>query len=256
MQYSLRPAWEKEWVDTINFYIRKKKYDFACEICGCNLALSIAKLNEIFDDLLANYTGWGTKNIQVGYKEILDNMDNFITFVSKNNIRCTNCEYLFSRFLTNASTDKQAVYWIMEDIASDISTFANKNISIELRLSNGRRIDVAVDNPPMWIEYKWYGGDDKIKQSLFIDEFVNRDLAGITDLKQLQWRIKGQKLTKEEVVEFLSSQEGREALKNNKIINLIDDYAEMAGYSNSITNVDDAITFLNKNNTWFNLIFK
>lgn len=38
-------------------------------------------------------------------------------------------------------------------------------------------------------------------------------MNNITNLKNLQWRIKGQKLTKEKVMEYLGSPEGRAMLK-------------------------------------------
>lgn len=45
------------------------------------------------------------------------------------------------------------------------------------------------------------------------EQFIERDLFNATDLSQIQWRIKGNKLSKEKVVEYLSSKEGREAIK-------------------------------------------
>lgn len=67
------------------------------------------------------------------------------------------------------------------------------------------------------IEYKWYGGENIVAKQLFLDEFVNRDLYNIGKLENLQWRIKGQKLTKEKVVEYLYTEEGKLMLKNDKI---------------------------------------
>jgi hypothetical protein len=37
-----------EKIDTINFYLRPKKYDFACSVCGRDLSLTLAKLKLIF----------------------------------------------------------------------------------------------------------------------------------------------------------------------------------------------------------------
>ena len=57
------------------------------------------------------------------------------------------------------------------------------------------------------------GGDRTVAQKTFLDEFVKRDLNNVTSLNNLQWRIKGQKLTKEKVVEYLSSTEGKIAVE-------------------------------------------
>lgn len=82
------------------------------------------------------------------------------------------------------------------------------------------------------------------------------DLNNITNLKNLQWRIKGQKLTKEKVMEYLSSAEGRDMLTNSKIIQMFDNYAENVNYSENITNVNDLIGFLQTDSSWYSLIFK
>lgn len=39
-------------------------------------------------------------------------------------------------------------------------------------------------------------------------------MFSVPSLSQLQWRIKGQKLTKEKVIQYLQSTEGRDALKS------------------------------------------
>ena len=89
-----------------------------------------------------------------------------------------------------------------------------------------------------------------------MDEFVKRDLNNIESLNNLQWRIKGQKLTKEKVLEYLSSNEGREMLDKQKTIKLIDNYANDVNYRNEITNVKEVLEFMESNNDWYNLIFK
>jgi hypothetical protein len=90
----------------------------------------------------------------------------------------------------------------------------------------------------------------------FIREFIKRDLFNSKDLSQIQWRIKGQKLTKEKVLEYMKSAEGKAALNEQKIRSLINNYAESVNYSKNIGNTDDLIDFFNANDNWFNLIFK
>jgi hypothetical protein len=105
------------------------------------------------------------------------------------------------------------------------------------------------------IEYKWYESGN-IPKDLFLDEFVNRDLNNITNLKNLQWRIKGQKLTKEKVMEYLSSAEGKKIVDNSKIRNLFENFGKIKGDKLKIIDTDDLIEFLHSNNDWFDTIFK
>ncbi len=88
------------------------------------------------------------------------------------------------------------------------------------------------------------------------EQFIERDLFNATDISQIQWRIKGNKLSKEKVLEYLSSKEGREMLDNKKIIRLFDDYAEKIKHSKEITNTNDILELLKSNENWYNLIFK
>lgn len=79
-------------------------------------------------------------------------------------------------------------------------------------------------------------------------------MNNITNLKNLQWRIKGQKLTKEKVMEYLGSSEGREVLKKlgyEKVRSLLakDDFITELNY------VDRFINNL-RNDIVFNLIFQ
>lgn len=173
-----------------------------------------------------------------------------------------------NNFTSSANNSKQGVFYILEDIANDTKTFTGKTINREVRVSkiddsNGF-IDVVVNDKglttssadDLLIEYKWYGGDKTVSQKTFLDEFVKRDLNNIESFNNLQWRIKGQKLTKEKVIEYLSSNEGNELLKNEKIINLFDNYAESIAYPKKINSTNRLFDFLKNDNNWYNLIFK
>ncbi|MFN8436970.1 MAG: hypothetical protein U0V72_04945 [Cytophagales bacterium] len=78
----------------------------------------------------------------------------------------------------------------------------------------------------------------------------------ITSLSQLEWRIKGMKLSKDKMLEYLSSTEGKEALKKisaekaNKMLGRIDldnDFPD---------DIANAFIDFFKKDTNFNLIFK
>ena len=197
------------------------------------------------------------------YVTIITDLDKFGNRLAATpNTSFDNFKNIIGKLTDNNTQNSQAAHWIIQDITENMSDFAGKKWKIEfsVRNSDGNSafIDVALDGtPPKFIEYKWLttstvGKDD------FIREFIKRDLFNdkITDLSQIEWRIKGQKLTKEKVVEYMKSAEGREALNNQKTRDLINNYAESVSYSKYIRNTDDIIDFFNSNNEWFILIFK
>lgn len=211
----------------------------------------------------------------MGYSEIINNLDKFVTNAVKNNIACKNCEYLFTRFLftdapvveigltgsRQAAVNKQAAYWIIEDIGNNAGNlYKNKNVEIEFRLNSGEKIDVMIDgNSKFGVEYKWYGGDNTVAQSTFLSQFVKRDLTFFDGASSFQWRIKGSKLTKDKVFEYLSSPEGKDALNSLKIVNE-SKFLKLFGNSaidfkkgNNVFDIEIIQTFLNTN---YSLIFK
>ncbi|GHV58765.1 hypothetical protein FACS1894182_11780 [Bacteroidia bacterium] len=144
-----------------------------------------------------------------------------------------------------------ASFDIFEFVKSKYKDFTVSLDDITLYLDN-----LVSENRLIKIENR-YLLNHSINKDLFISEFVNRDLVNVDSLEYLQWRLKGTcKMTRQEVVEMLSSAEGRKALNNEKIRNLINKYAESVNYPKYIRNTDDIIDFFNSNNVWFNLIFK
>ena len=89
-----------------------------------------------------------------------------------------------------------------------------------------------------------------------MDEFVKRDLINIESLNNLQWRIKGQKLTKEKVLEYLSSNEAKNLLNKKEIRKLFEDFELKKGKQIIIADMDDLLYYLSQNDDWYNLIFK
>ena len=92
----------------------------------------------------------------------------------------------------------------------------------------------------------------------FVREFIKRDLYNpdITSLSQLEWRIKGMKLSKTKALEYLKSVEASSALNNPKIRKLFENFGKQKNPSLSIDNTEDLLIFLDNNNDWYNLIFK
>lgn len=155
--------------------------------------------------------------------------------------------------------NSQAAHWIIQDITDNADNFVGKKWRIETPVKNSdgnsAYIDVASNEiPPITIEYKWLTSAI-ISKDDFIREFIKRDLFNTNDLSKLQWKIKGQKLTKSKLVEYLSSTEGKEALKQS--INFIK-AKTLFPKDALITNVnyiDRVIANFNKDDV-FNLIFK
>jgi hypothetical protein len=59
----------KEEIDTVRFYLRNKKYDFACEICGRDLTITLDKLKLIFpdnDDINQNHVNYFNEALKKG----------------------------------------------------------------------------------------------------------------------------------------------------------------------------------------------
>ena len=184
------------------------------------------------------------------FKNILDDLDDFATALDRNSIQIQNPTAIISKLLDNNPNNSQAVHWIMQDITQSVKEFTGKKLTFEFFAKNSSQntahIDVITDDlPPLLIEYKWLTKGTVSKED-FIREFVKRDLFNISDLSKLQWRIKGSKLTKEKVLEYLSSPEANEMLENKKILNLFDNYEKLKNSRIKIMDREDL----------FNLIFK
>lgn len=211
--------------------------------------------------------GFGSTGVSASYEEVISLMDSYIDGVINNKVGCSNCKYIFSRFLKDNPNDKQAVYWIMEDIVSDLnkseSFFRGKSINLEEHITGGRVDLMIVDdaNPNIadniWIEYKWYGGDNTVSKATFI----KRDLAQIADITKLQWRMKGQKITKELLINssgtgWLEVGDGFNALKAldpKQVSKILKDNTLLSATPDVIS---QAIIYYLKNDANFNLIFK
>ncbi|MCG2617748.1 fibronectin type III domain-containing protein [Terrimonas sp. NA20] len=168
---------------------------------------------DLTPEILARAKAWGNSNVtDISFADVINLMDGFMTNAQKNNIEILNGKYLFARFVHDNPNDMQAVYWIMEDIVNDASTFKGSKIQIERIVENGR-VDVFRHDPILYLEYKWYSGSNRIPKNVFLEEFVQRDLGNMVSIDNIQWRVKGNRLTKENVKEFLLSPEGKVALE-------------------------------------------
>ena len=222
-------------------------------------ALTKARNNPILkklgftDDILVKIKASTLK--EGAFKNILDDLDDFATALDKNSIQIQNPTAIISKLLDNNPNNSQAVHWIMQDITQSVKEFAGKKLTFEFSLKNSSQntahIDVITDDlPPLLIEYKWLTKGTVSKDD-FIREFVKRDLFNISDLSKLQWRIKGGKLTKEKVLEYLSSPEAKNILNSfpeERKMSLFKNYNKLKGITNK--DIDEFIKI------YYNQIFK
>jgi hypothetical protein len=177
------------------------------------------------------------------FKNILDDLDDFATALDKNSIQIQNPTAIISKLLDNNPNNSQAVHWIIQDITQSVKEFAGKKLTFEFSKKNSSQntahIDVITDDlPPLLIEYKWLTKGTVSKED-FIREFVKRDLFNISDLSKLQWRIKGSKLTKEKVLEYLSSPEAKNILNSfseERKMSLFKNYNKLKGITDKDIN--------------------
>jgi len=159
------------------------------------------------------------------FKNILDDLDDFATALDKNSIQIQNPTAIIS------------------NITQSVKEFAGKKLTFEFSKKNSSQntahIDVITDDlPPLLIEYKWLTKGTVSKED-FIREFVKRDLFNISDLSKLQWRIKGSKLTKEKVLEYLSSPEAKNILNSfseERKMSLFKNYNKLKGITDKDIN--------------------
>jgi hypothetical protein len=151
------------------------------------------------------------------FKAIVDDLDALGNkMVEKSNIDFDNFNSLLGKLNDNNPQNSQAAHWIIQDIKANADDFVGKKWKFEERVSNSDGnaafIDVASNEvPPKRIEYKWLTSAT-IGQSDFVREFIKRDLFNATDLSKIEWRIKGQKLSKEKFEDYMNSPEGKDAL--------------------------------------------
>ncbi|WP_212906261.1 hypothetical protein [Capnocytophaga stomatis] len=193
------------------------------------------------------------------FKNILDNLDSFGKELEKYPIEFDNFKNIISKLTDKNPQNSQAAHWILQDITQNAKEFSGKKLSIEFKVINSDKnisyIDVATDDvPPLTIEYKWLTSGIVSKDD-FIREFVKRDLFNATDLTKIQWRIKGNKLTKEKVLEYLSSKEAREALEVIGVEKVKSFFPKLSRQINEDNYVDFLINNLTTDEI-FNEIFK
>ena len=210
------------------------------------------------DDLLSSIHA--SKLSDGSYASIMEDLNQLGNTMAKNtNVEFENFNRLIGKLINDNTQDSQAAQWIMQDLTDNIGDFAGKKWTFELPLKNSdgnsAYIDMASNEiPPMTIEYKWLTTNSASLDD-FVREFIKRDLFNSSDFSKIQWRIKGQKLTKEKVIEYLSSKEGSDALKQisaEKANNLLNRMDLEDAFPNEI--VDAFIEYFNNSNNFSKIL--
>jgi hypothetical protein len=191
-----------------------------------------------------------------GYAEVVNDLDALGTVMTNKSITFVNFEGRITTFLGDAERSKQGVHGFIKEIIENPDLYANKTLEFEKGVANiggtTSRIDIYTNHvPPLLVERKWYAVS-KLDQSTFIGEFIERDLYHATSLGQIRWSVLGNKPTKTQIVNFLSSTEAvrplTDLLQNGKLQSFFPT-------TTPITNNTDFINEISKDNI-FNEIFK
>ena len=187
----------------------------------------------------------------------IDDLDELGTVLSQNpTTRLENFAARIDELASGKMEDRQGTLGVIKEILENIDEYKGKMLSFEksVKNSDGENafIDIYTsDIPPRLVERKWISSSTPVSEKTFIREFIKRDLFTATDLSQIVWSIKGNKLAKSKVVEYLKSTEGRAALNKLPLAKkqkFFKDYDNISG----ITDLD--IDQFVANN--FDLIFK
>lgn len=176
---------------------------------------NLAKM-DLTDDILSSIQA----HPNTSYAELIGDLDAFGLFLSEYSTTTLDQFKGLMTTLQGKSNSSIGVHGVIKEILDNKSFYGNKSLTFEYKLTilsatSPPRIDILVrGNPSLFIEVKWYSGTSVVSPALFIKEFIERDLKSINSLDELIWKIRGNKLTKEQVNAFLSSPEGRVALSN------------------------------------------
>lgn len=208
---------------------------------------------QLTDDILSKMV----PHSKTTYAEMLNDLDAFGNFLTQNaDTKIAQFKGLMTT-LTGKSNSSIGVHGVIKEIIENPDLYKNRSLVFEKRVKNSltnndSKIDIFIDvNPPLYIEVKWYSGTSQVDEALFIKEFISRDLFNANSLSQILWKMRGNKLTKAEVNNFLSSTNGIAELTK-----LLNSGKLGALFPNKrITSVNDFITQMNLDNV-FNSIFK
>lgn len=216
------------------------------------------------DDLIiSRIRGYGSTTEVASYDAIIGQLDELGYFLhSHTGTTMENFGQLVSILQSNANNYKQGVSWVIRNVTTDAATFAGKNLKFEYRVTNiagnSASLDLVIGTNPSLKFFEFKNGPGSITSSTIINQFIGRDLKNITNLDNLQWRILNKNLTKQELLNYMGSTEGKNVINslindNNVVLsNKVKGFFGMSTFETSITNAQIS-TFLDIN---FTKIFK
>ena len=212
------------------------------------------------DDVLARVQG--SRLDEGSFVTVMTDLDRFgKTMAAHPTIEFDNFGNLIGKLTDGNPQNTQAAHWIIQDLTENAGEFAGKKWNIEFQVTNSNGHNAYIDmasngDPQKFIEYKWLTTGTVSKEE-FIREFLKRDLynPNIGRYSQVEWRIKGQKLTKTKVQEYMKSAEGMEEIRKlgvNKVKNFFQRDAAQINRENFVS------YFINKfdQDDVFNSVFK
>ncbi|MFK7061588.1 hypothetical protein V3Q90_15850, partial [Flavobacterium oreochromis] len=218
------------------------------------------------DELIAKLQGYSTSTRSASFADIVNDLDKFGKFIYDNNSNIENFDKILGilkRTDQVGNNYKQGVHWMLRDLNTNGDVFKGKNIKFEHSIPNARptngnsSIDLFCANcSPANLKVEYKSGPGSITSSTIKEQFIERDLFNATNLNEIQWRMEGTNLTKDNLKSWLKeNKQSIETIINGNNIDLKNKFKRffnISDFSNSISN-NDIDNFVENN---YNLIFK
>jgi hypothetical protein len=215
------------------------------------------------DESIAKISGYGNSTRSASYKEILDDLNSLGVFLHNNpSTTIQNFDQTIAILKGSNNNYKQGVHWMIKDVNTNGSTFANKSLIFENPIPNARStqgnsyIDLFCPNcTPANLKVEYKSGPGSIKSSTIKNQFIERDLFNANSLDEIQWRMDGTDFTADKLktwlkenVSSLNDVKNRSNVSREKFV----DWFDLDDVNSPIqnTHIDD---FVNDN---YSLIFR
>jgi hypothetical protein len=199
------------------------------------------------DESIAKISGYGNSTRSASYKEILDDLNSLGDFLHNNpSTTIQNFDQTIAILKGSNNNYKQGVHWMVKDVNTNGSIFANKSLVFENPIPNARPtqgnsyIDLFCPNcTPANLKVEYKSGPGSIKSSTIKDQFIERDLFNANNLDEIQWRMDGTDFSADKLKTWL---------KENKssIMDIVDgdDAIKASNFERffKMSNFDDVVT--------------
>ena len=208
------------------------------------------------DDILGRIKSHKNTLGDDGYAEVIDDLNSLGNLLNSNpSMRLESFAGRISSLTGESMSIRQGVHGVIKEIIDNPTVYNNGLVQFEQRVSSLAPsgygiIDIKIGD--LQAEVKWLTSRTVSKDEI-VGEFIQRDLYSASSLDKIRWSIRGNKPTKAQIVNFLSSTEGRTALRDLFTSGKLQSFFQSPFIP--ISSVDDFINQISKDNI-FNAIFK